>query len=63
MDGIVARPGEGEVLTGEDRELRVKVVRPELDLLEYDVGPGYEGPGPFVRFDTFAVDRPHPADT
>lgn len=40
------RAGEGEVLTGEDRELRVKGVRPELDLLEYDVGPGYEGPGP-----------------
>lgn len=40
------RPGEGEVLTGEDRELRVKVVRPELDLLEYEVSRGYEGPGP-----------------
>ena len=40
------RPGEGEELTGQDRELGVKVVRPELDLLEYEVGPGYEGPGP-----------------
>lgn len=46
MEGVVARPGEGEILKGEDRELRVKVVRPELDLLEYEVGPGYEGPGP-----------------
>jgi mannose-6-phosphate isomerase-like protein (cupin superfamily) len=45
MRGIVG-PGEGEALSGEDRELRVKTVRPELDLLEYDVGPGYEGPGP-----------------
>ena len=24
----------------------VKAVRPELDLLEFDVGAGYEGPGP-----------------
>jgi quercetin dioxygenase-like cupin family protein len=46
VDGVVTRAGEGEVLRGEDRELRVKVVQPELDLLEYDVGPGYEGPGP-----------------
>ena len=46
MDGVVTRPGEGEVLEGEDRELRVKAVRAELDLLEYDVGSGYEGPGP-----------------
>ena len=46
MEGVFTRAGEGEVLTGEDRELRVKAVRPELDLLEYDVGPGYEGPGP-----------------
>lgn len=46
MDAVVTRAGEGEVLTGESRELRVKVVRPELDLLDYDVGRGYEGPGP-----------------
>ena len=46
MERIFTPPGEGEALTGESRELRVKVVRPELDLLEYDVGPGYEGPGP-----------------
>ena len=38
--------GEGERLEGEDRVLHVKAVRPELDLLEYEVGPGYEGPGP-----------------
>ena len=46
MDGVVTRPGEGEVLEGEDRELRVKAVRAELDLLEYDVGSGYDGPAP-----------------
>lgn len=46
MEGVLTPSGEGEVLRGEDRELRVKVVRPELDLLEYEVGPGYEGPGP-----------------
>jgi len=42
----VTGPDEGELLSGEERELRIKGVRPELDFLEYDVGPGYEGPGP-----------------
>jgi mannose-6-phosphate isomerase-like protein (cupin superfamily) len=43
---LVVGAGEGERLEGEDRVLHVKAVRPELDLLEYEVGPGYEGPGP-----------------
>ena len=34
MDGIVSRPGDGEFLIGEDRELRVKLSRDELDVLE-----------------------------
>src|SRR5919199_6353744 len=43
---LVVGAGEGERLEGEDRVLHVKAVRPELDLLEFEVGPGYEGPGP-----------------
>ena len=46
MEGIVSRPGDGEFLEGEDRELRVKLSRDELDVLEFEVGPEYEGPGP-----------------
>ncbi|MDQ3823125.1 MAG: cupin domain-containing protein [Actinomycetota bacterium] len=46
MEAIVTRPGEGEVLTGERRELRVKGVHPELLVLECAVEPGYEGPRP-----------------
>src|SRR3954470_23272273 len=34
-----------EELRGEDRVLRVKAARPELSLFEFEVGPGYEGPG------------------
>src|ERR671936_946682 len=46
MEGIVSRPGDGEFLEGEDRALRVKLSRDELDVLEFEVGPDYEGPGP-----------------
>jgi len=46
MEGIVSRPGDGEFLESEDRELRVKLSRDELDVLEFEVGPEYEGPGP-----------------
>ena len=46
MDAIVSRSGAGERLEAEHRELLIKAVRPELDFLEYDVGAGYEGPGP-----------------
>ena len=42
----VSRPGEGEPLRRADRTILVKGLTPELDLLEYDVGPDYEGPGP-----------------
>jgi mannose-6-phosphate isomerase-like protein (cupin superfamily) len=43
---MVSGPGEGERLGREDRTILVKVVRPELDVLEFDVGPDYDGPGP-----------------
>jgi mannose-6-phosphate isomerase-like protein (cupin superfamily) len=46
LKAVVSGRGEGEPLSAEQRELLVKAVRPELDFLEYDVGPGYEGPGP-----------------
>ena len=58
MSGIVSRPGEGELLEGKDRELRVKLSRDELDVLEFEVGPDYEGPGPHFHkrhVDTFYV--------
>jgi hypothetical protein len=57
-DAVVSGPGEGEPLETEHRELLVKGVRPELDFLEYDVGPGYEGPGPHyheTHVDSFYV--------
>jgi quercetin dioxygenase-like cupin family protein len=43
---VISVPGEGERLGREDRTILVKVTRPELDVLEFDVGPDYEGPGP-----------------
>ena len=46
MEPIVAAPGEGELLEGDHRRLRVKVSRPELDVLEFEIEPGFEGPGP-----------------
>jgi quercetin dioxygenase-like cupin family protein len=48
-DAVVVGPGEGQRLEGEQCGLLVKVERPELDVLEYDVGPGYEGPGPYYH--------------
>jgi len=43
---IVNGPGEGERLPGEDRVLLVKVLRPELSLVEYDAGADYAGASP-----------------
>jgi quercetin dioxygenase-like cupin family protein len=45
-DPIVSGPGEGERLEGEHRLALVKVLADQLDVLEYHVGPGYDGPGP-----------------
>jgi quercetin dioxygenase-like cupin family protein len=46
MEAIVSGPGEGEPLREDDRTIRIKAVRPELDVLEFDVDAAYEGPGP-----------------
>jgi mannose-6-phosphate isomerase-like protein (cupin superfamily) len=45
VEAIVG-PREGERLETESRTLLVKGLRSEIDLLEYEVGPDYEGPGP-----------------
>jgi mannose-6-phosphate isomerase-like protein (cupin superfamily) len=42
----VSGPGEGEVLAKQHRDLRIKALIPELNLLEYDVGPEYTGASP-----------------
>ena len=43
---IVNGPGEGERLEGRDAVYVVKVTRPELSLIEYETGPGYQGATP-----------------
>jgi quercetin dioxygenase-like cupin family protein len=43
---IVNGPGEGERLEGKDAVYVVKVTRPELSLIEYTTGPGYQGATP-----------------
>jgi mannose-6-phosphate isomerase-like protein (cupin superfamily) len=43
MDPIVVGPGEGERL---DAEHLIKLSLPQIDVLEFTVGPEYEGPGP-----------------
>jgi mannose-6-phosphate isomerase-like protein (cupin superfamily) len=43
MNPIVVGPGEGERLSDEHL---IKVALPELDLIEFTVGPEYQGPGP-----------------
>src|SRR3954447_12663855 len=45
MDAIVCGPGEGELLEGEHRKLRINASLPELDVLEFELEPGFEGPG------------------
>jgi mannose-6-phosphate isomerase-like protein (cupin superfamily) len=45
MDGIVSRSGEGETLGGAKHEVEVKVTRPELDVLEFEIASDFEGPG------------------
>jgi quercetin dioxygenase-like cupin family protein len=45
-EAIVNGPGEGERLEGEDRVFLVKAARPEVSLVEYDAGPGYQGTRP-----------------
>ena len=43
---IVSGPGDGERLQARHRVLRVKALRPELHLLEFEIGPEHEGPRP-----------------
>jgi mannose-6-phosphate isomerase-like protein (cupin superfamily) len=43
-DGIVLGSCEGERLTRNDRQLQIKVGRPELSLVEFTIEPGFEGP-------------------
>jgi quercetin dioxygenase-like cupin family protein len=45
-EAIVNGSGEGELLASRDRTYLVKAARPELCLIEYDVGPDYEGANP-----------------
>jgi quercetin dioxygenase-like cupin family protein len=45
-EAIVNGPGEGEQLEGKNSLYVVKVARPELSLIEYDTGPGYQGATP-----------------
>jgi len=42
-EAIVNGPGEGELLRGRDRTFLIKVDRPELSLIEYDIGPRHAG--------------------
>jgi quercetin dioxygenase-like cupin family protein len=43
-DPIVCGPGEGERLEAPHRVACVKAEYPELDLLEFELGPDHEGP-------------------
>ena len=43
MDATVLDAGEGERL---DTEHRIKLASPQLDVVEFTVGPDYKGPGP-----------------
>jgi quercetin dioxygenase-like cupin family protein len=45
-EAIVNGSGEGELLASRDRTYLVKAERPELCLIEYDVGPDYTGATP-----------------
>jgi quercetin dioxygenase-like cupin family protein len=45
-EAIVNGPGEGELLRGRERTFLIKVDRPELSLIEYDIGPRHAGAKP-----------------
>jgi mannose-6-phosphate isomerase-like protein (cupin superfamily) len=45
-DPIISGPGEGERLEARHRVLRIKVLHPQLHLLEFEVGPEHAGPRP-----------------
>jgi mannose-6-phosphate isomerase-like protein (cupin superfamily) len=49
MEASVRGPAEGELLRKEGRELRIRALWEEMDLLEYEAGPAYEGAGPHLH--------------
>lgn len=46
MEPVIRRPGEGELIENEDRKLFVKGSWEQMDFLEYEGRPNYEGAGP-----------------
>ena len=58
MDGIVSRPGDGEFLEGEERALRVKLSRDELDVLEGELEFTIDGNTIVASVGTFVAAPP-----
>jgi quercetin dioxygenase-like cupin family protein len=50
-EAIFWRPGEGERLEGNSRIATIKIGREELALIEFEIGPGFEGPDPHSHDD------------
>ena len=50
-DAILLPPGEGERFETNNRVATIKVGRDELALVEFDLGPGFEGPDPHSHDD------------
>ena len=58
MESVISPPGEGELIENEDRKLFVKSSWEQMDFLEYEGGPNYEGAGPHfhkLHVDSFYV--------
>jgi quercetin dioxygenase-like cupin family protein len=45
-EAVFLPPGEGERLEGKNRIATIKIGREELALIEFELGPGFEGPDP-----------------
>jgi quercetin dioxygenase-like cupin family protein len=50
-EAVYLRPGEGEHLETDTRVATIKVGREELALIEFEIGPGFEGPDPHSHDD------------
>ena len=50
-DAVVLHAGEGERGESEHRTRWVKIGRDEIAMIELDIGPGFEGPGPHTHDD------------
>jgi quercetin dioxygenase-like cupin family protein len=50
-EAVFLRPGEGERLESKGRVAHIKVGRGELALIEFEIGPGFEGPDPHSHDD------------